>query len=329
MIKQSQRWTRLPGIRAFTAASILLSITICTAQEYAPDPRWNVTVEKARQIISQVQPGPNVTPKSWPEGKRVAVALTFDLDAELVWMDDPENVSPAELSRGRYGPRAGLSRILALLDRRNIPATFFMPALIVKMHPEAIAAIRKNKRHEIGFHGYGHESVGTLSEQQERQAMQQALQIFKEAGIAPRVYRSPSWDFSSSTLQLLQEFGFRFDSSLMGDDRPYEILAGTQPTGIIELPVDWSLDDWPYFQLEWEVPLPGLRTPGEVLEIWKDEFDGIRSEGGAFILTMHPQVIGRWSRLRMLERLLDHINASGEVWYATLGEIGEHLARSR
>jgi peptidoglycan/xylan/chitin deacetylase (PgdA/CDA1 family) len=322
------------SIRWFEATAVtLLFVTLFPLNESAsqeprqPDPRWNMSVEMARGIVDQAHPGRDLTPESWPDGKRVAVALTFDLDAELVWLRYPETASPSKVSRGRYGARTALARILALLEKRKIPATFFFPAMILKLHPDAVASIRRSKLHEIGFHGYAHEAVGTLTEDQEREAMGRGLQLFRDSGIQPLVYRSPSWDFSPATLRLLKEFGFRFDSSLMADDRPYEILEHAMPSGVVELPVDWSKDDWPYFQLEWEAPLPGLRSPDEVFEIWKEEFEGIRSEGGLFVLTMHPQVIGHWNRLRMLERLLDHFDASGDVWYATLGAIGQQLRK--
>ncbi|MBM4159650.1 MAG: polysaccharide deacetylase [Ignavibacteria bacterium] len=320
------RWLRVTIVTLLFLTSFPLPKSV--SQELRqPDPRWNMSVDLARGLINQAHPGRDLTPESWPGGKRVAVALTFDLDAELVWLRYPETASPSKVSRGHYGARAALARILALLEKRQIPATFFFPAMILKLHPDAVASIRRSKLHEIGYHGYAHEAVGTLTEAQERDAMTRGLQLFREAGIQPKVYRSPSWDFSPATLRLLKEFGFRFDSSLMADDRPYEILEHGTPSGVIELPVDWSKDDWPYFQLEWEAPLPGLRSPGEVFEIWREEFEGIRSEGGLFILTMHPQVIGHWNRLRMLERLLDHLDASGDAWYATLGSIGEHLQK--
>lgn len=322
----------LPAVVCFLLGALCSPNSVAfQADQYGrmPDPRATLSSQKAQTIIRKVQTGKSLLPASWPNGKRVAVALTFDLDAELVWMRNPERATPATLSRGSYGPRIGLTRILNLLDRRQLPATFFFPALILQLHPDAITSLRRSERHAIGFHGYGHEDITTLSEEEERQAMSRGIQLFKDAGIAPRVYRSPAWNFSPSTLKLLQEFGFRYDSSLMGDDRPYEILAEGVSTGIIELPVDWSLDDWPYFQLEWSVPALALRNPDDVLQIWKEEFEGIRSEGSVFILTMHPQVIGRWSRMRMLERLLDHIDSHGDAWYATLEQVGEHLDRKR
>jgi peptidoglycan/xylan/chitin deacetylase (PgdA/CDA1 family) len=305
---------------------LLVAADVCSAQEVTPDPRATLTPAEAREIISQIGQGKRLLPTVWPDGKKVAVALTFDLDAELIWMEYPDETSPSSLSRGRYGPRTGLGRILDLLDRRDIAATFFLPALMLDLYPDAAAAIRASGKHEIGYHGYGHEDVRTLTEDEERDAMQRGLALFEKAGLHPTMFRSASWNFSPSTLRLLRELGFRFDSSLMADDAPYELLADTLSTGIIELPVDWSLDDWPYFQLEWGLPLPGLRNPNEVLEIWKDEFDGIRSEGGVFTLTLHPQVIGRWSRIRALEKLIEYMEAN-DAWVTTLGEIGDYVVQ--
>jgi peptidoglycan/xylan/chitin deacetylase (PgdA/CDA1 family) len=286
-----------------------------------PDPRAFLEIDRARRIITRVEPGRDLTPPSWPTDRQVAVGLTFDLDAELVWMADPERASPDDLSRGRYGPRAGLPRILDLLERHAIPATFFLPAIQLELHPEAIASIRKHPRHEIGFHGYAHEGVTTLSEHEERRAMAKGIDLFRKAGIEPGVYRSPSWEFSPATLGLLQEFGFNVDSSLMGDDRPYEILSHGKPTGIVELPIDWSLDDWVHFQIDWDDPLQATRDPAQVLAVWRGEFDAIREEGGMFVLTMHPQVIGRPGRIAMLEQLIEHIKSGGDAWFASLGDI--------
>ncbi len=302
---------------------------LSTSSPHEVDPRWNLPPAVAKKLVDRVQMGTDLTPTGWPDGKRVAVILTFDVDAELAWMTQPEETSLSALSRGRFGIRAGLPRILELLERKGIRATFFLPALIVELYPEAIDAIRAEADHEIGLHGYAHESIRSLSQSQERDALKRAVEIFRKADLMPRSYRSPSWDFTPSTATMLREFGFEFDSSLMADDRPHELLAGTTPTGIIEFPVDWSLDDWPYFQLEWATPWPGLREPNEVFEIWKEEFEGIRNHGGVLVLTMHPQVIGHWHRLRMLERLLDHMQANNDVWFATLSEIGDHIQRSR
>jgi peptidoglycan/xylan/chitin deacetylase (PgdA/CDA1 family) len=107
----------------------------------------------------------------------------------------------------------------------------------------------------------------------------------------------------------------------MGDDRPYEILSHGEPTGIVELPIDWSLDDWVHFQIDWDYPLQATRDPAQVLAIWKGEFDAIRQEGGVFVLTMHPQVIGRPGRIAMLEQLIEHIESGGDAWFASLGDI--------
>ncbi len=313
--------------------SLVLVLGACTApdtrketgESSLADPRASLAPEAARSLTERIAPGEDRTPGSWPGDRQVAVALTFDLDAELVWLSQPDAATPAELSRGRFGVRAGLPRVLDLLDRHEVPATFFMAALILELHPGAVEAIRSRGRHEIGYHGYGHERVRTLTEEQERAALRRGLALFDERGLRPRIFRSPSWNFSPHTLSLLQEHGFRFDSSLMADDRPYEILAGGEPSGIIELPVDWSLDDWPYFQLDWSVPGMGLRDPEDVLGTWIAEFEGIRADGGLFTLTLHPQVIGRWSRLRALERLVEHIKSGGDAWFATLGAAGEHV----
>ena len=139
--------------------------------------------------------------------------------------------------------------------------------------------------------------------------------------------RTPSWDFSPNTAKLVKELGLLYDSSLMADDSPYEILVEGQPTGIVELPVEWILDDYPYFGMDRFSTLRPHSPPSHVLEIWQAEFDRAYEEGGLFVLTMHPHVIGHRSRIAMLEKLVQHMRSRSGVWFATHEQVARYVVR--
>ena len=182
--------------------------------------------------------------------------------------------------------------------------------------------IKSSGRHEFAVHGWIHEMNSSLPADVERELVQRALDYLTEAtGQRPVGYRAPSWNFSPNTLSIIRELGFLYDSSLMADDRPYEILAAGEPTGMVELPVDWILDDAPLLN-----PLGNrYSAPRDVLQVYIDEFDRAYDEGTMFLLTMHPHYIGHRSRIVILEGLIDHIIAKGNVWFATHREAAEHV----
>ena len=195
-----------------------------------------------------------------------------------------------------------------------MPASFFGPAVSFSLAPQMIEMIQASGRHEIGIHGWIHERNANLPRDEEERLLQKAVERMTElTGSRPVGYRAPSWNFSDSTLDLLMEMDFLYDSSLMADDRPYEIVANGEPTGFVELPVDWILDDAPLFN-----PLgESYAGPRQVLQVWKDEFDVAWEEGTTFVLTMHPHVIGHRSRIVVLRELIEHIRERSDVWFGT------------
>jgi peptidoglycan/xylan/chitin deacetylase (PgdA/CDA1 family) len=238
---------------------------------------------------------------TWPDGARCAVTLSFDVDAESGYLCRGQEYARrlSSLSQGRYGIRRGLPRLLDLLDKHGLHATFFVPGDTAERYPQEISAVRANG-HEIGHHGYLHERPDTLSPEQERVVLERGLTALEQTlGVRPVGYRSPAWEITPTTLALLEEYGFLYDSSCMGEDVPYlEQDAGHR---LLELPVQWLLDDWPHFAYDGD----GGRAPAApetVYQIWAAEFDGLYAEGGYFLLTMHPEVIGRPHRLALLER---------------------------
>ncbi len=276
-------------------------------------PGWEWPMDSVMDVVDDVRAGRDLNPESWPGGARVAVLLSFDVDNETIPLRFGEPTI-SDLSRGEYGARVALPRILRLLDEHAIPASFFIPAVSLMIAPEMADAIQASGRHEIAVHGFIHELNSELDRATERELLVKAIDHLTEVvGERPVGYRAPSWNFSPHTLELLQELGFLYDSSMMADERPYELLADGEPTGIVELPVEWILDDAPLLNPRGD----RYSSPRDVLQVWKDEFDVAYREGTMFILTMHPHYIGHRSRIVVLRELIDHIRSHDDVWWAT------------
>jgi peptidoglycan/xylan/chitin deacetylase (PgdA/CDA1 family) len=308
------------------AVSGLVAATSSLGQQTPTTARpWTLTDAQVREIVGRVRAGRDLTPRSWPNGARVAVGLSFDLDNETSTLRD-SGTSPALLSQGEYGSRAGLPRVLALLRTHGIAASFFVPAVSAMLHQASVKAIMEPGHHEIGLHGWIHERNSQLEGPTERDLLTRAAKALEMAtGKRPVGMRTPSWDYSPSTIQIARELGLLYDSSLMADDRPYEVVAAGQPTGIVELPVEWILDDFPYFWMDRASTVRPTMTPDEVFSIWKAEFDGAYEERGLFILTMHPHVIGHRARIAMLDRLVTYMKSRPGVWFATHEQIARHV----
>jgi len=284
--------------------------------------RWDEATWRGH--VGRVSAGRSLKPKSWPGGARVAVALSFDSDHETIPLRDAET-QPGKLSQGEYGSRVGAPRILSMLERRGIQASFFMPAVSALLHPdEARAYVAEG--HEIGIHGWIHERYMQLRPEDERElSLRSADMLERVSGQRPLGIRTPSWDFSDATLSIIREMGLVYDSSLMADDEPYEVLADGQPTGLVEIPVEWIRDDAPYFSMDRYTAVRPHTPPRGALTIWRDEFDAAYADGGLFQLTMHPHIIGHRSRMAVLEELLDHIASHSGVWWATHAEVARYV----
>ncbi|MCZ8146654.1 MAG: polysaccharide deacetylase [Roseomonas sp.] len=280
-----------------------------------PEPTWRGMVERARA-------GRSLKPTHWPDGARCAVTLSFDADHETIPLRDGDP-SPMRISQGQYGSRQGVPRIRALLARHSIPATFFYPGVSALLHEDEVRAVAQDG-HEIGLHSWIHEKNTDLDYEAERSVNLRAAEVLERlAGRAPVGMRTASWDFSVNTLRIIREMGLLYDSSLMGDDDPYELTADGEPTGIVELPPEWIRDDAVYFNMHRFSALRPYTPPSAVEEIFRGEFDGAWEEGGVFLLTMHPHHIGHRSRLPLLDRLIQHMKARGDCWFCT----HEQLAR--
>lgn len=288
---------------------------------------WQWPEEEWRRRVQQVRAGRSLKPASWPDGARCAVALSFDSDHETNELRDGGQ-SVGRMSWGQYGVRQGVPRILSILAREGVPATFFVPAVAAMLHPEEQRRVVA-EGHEIGLHGWIHELNSVLPEAVERDLHRRAADKIEQITGARAVgMRTPSWDFSPSTLKIQRELGLIYDSSLMADDDPYELEEDGERTGIVELPVEWIRDDAPYFNMNRFQALRPYTPPPAVLDIFIREFDRAHAEGGLFLLTMHPHVIGYRSRIFILEELIGHIKAKGGAWFATHAHVARHCAKA-
>ncbi|HKG56849.1 MAG TPA: polysaccharide deacetylase, partial [Candidatus Limnocylindrales bacterium] len=267
----------------------------------------------------------------WPDGVRAAACFTFDLDAEsAILADHPESAEWLDvMTHQAYGPRVAVPRLLRLLDRLAVRATFFVPGYSAERWPDAVRSIR-DAGHEIGHHGYLHESSRGADEATEEQRLIRGLEALDTvAGVRPVGYRAPSWEASYRLPALLARHWFLYDSGLMDADHPYRLAISAAPDAptIVELPAHWSLDDWePYNYLPGITGSGVIASPRQVVDRWVLELDALVEEGGLFMLTNHPFVSGRASRARELGRLIERAKSIDGLWIATCREVAEWTA---
>ena len=273
--------------------------------------------------------------------KNVTVCLSFDFDAISVWIGTFHAKSPSAISRGEFG-RVGSERLLRMLGEWGIKSTWFIPGHTADAFPTTVEKIAA-AGHEIGHHGYFHDRPPSL-EEEERDFDRATAALKRVTGQVPVGYRSPAAGLMPSTLECLRERGFLYDSSMMCDDfTPYYCRIGDQapadgpfvwgtPTSLVELPFTWGLDDFPAFEHVWtrNGVNPGLAAPSRMFEIWWGDFEYLydRLGAGVYILTMHPQSIGRGHRLLMLERLVEQMRMRAGVRFVTMREAAEEFRRA-
>lgn len=283
---------------------------------------WQWPNEQWQGIVDHVQAGRSLRPPVWKNGARCAVALSFDNDHETGVLRDGGK-SIGRMSQGRFDYRVGVPKILKLLREHDLRATFFIPAVAALLHPDEPRRI-SDDGHEIGIHGWIHERNVELPREAERDLQMRSCDTLEKlSGKRPQGIRTPSWDFSPYTLEITREMGLLYDSSLMADVDCYELLANGQPTGVIEVPVEWIRDDGIYFNMNRFEGLRPYTTVANVFEIFKREFNAAYEEGGLFQLTMHPHVIGQRSRFWILEELVRLMKATEGVWFATHAEVAQ------
>ncbi|WP_179402216.1 polysaccharide deacetylase family protein [Burkholderia guangdongensis] len=264
----------------------------------------------------------------WPDGRRSCVALAFDLDGPTgdAMLDGSIWRNPAYFTLGSYGPWRALGRLLDVLDARGVPATFFVPTWVVENWPEQCAAIVE-RGHEVGYHGDRHEAFWTLSTSQQRDVMARSTEVFeRRLGVRPVGFRTPSGDWGEDTIRVLIEAGVRYSSSMRGDDRPYLLHAERVGT-LVEIPGRWELDDYASLAYhrnpDFPASLDRIASYETTLDNWRREFDGSHREGLCMTTLFHPKVSGKPGRIALLERLLDHMCAQRDVWFATCRDVAE------
>lgn len=293
------------------------SATHPSQAESQPGTFWSD--EKIEATVNAVAMGPKLLPKSWPNDARVAVLLTFDDDTQAPLLRDG-TTEPTALSGSDYGAQTGTPRLLEILDRHKVPATFFVTGVDSLIHPELIPSLLKSGRNEIGIHGWIHEyPPGLDSATEEERLLDKAIaRISSLTGKKPAGYRAPSWAFSAYTMDLIRKKGFVYDSSLQSSEVPYRILANGADTGVVELPIDWTLTETPYLGARGHMPSPDL-----LFQLYKEEFDCAYKEGTVFILTLHPYLSGHRAPMQHLDDLITYMQSKPGVWFTT----GEELAR--
>lgn len=263
----------------------------------------------------------------WPDGVRAAASFTFDVDAEsCVLATEPGATDRMSLmGHQSYGPRVGTPRLLRLLRRRGVRATFFVPGYTADLYPDTVRAIRDDG-HEIGHHGYLHEPMRGIDAATEAGYLDRGLEALDRLGVRPTGYRAPWWETNWHTPELLAQRGFRYDSSLLDDDVPYRLATAGAGTGsIIEIPVDWALDDWEQYAF-----FPGwtgsgiIEDPEKARAMWAGEARARHAEGGCFVLTNHPFMSGRPAKAAALDQLIGEVAGMDGMWVAPLIEIAEH-----
>jgi peptidoglycan/xylan/chitin deacetylase (PgdA/CDA1 family) len=264
----------------------------------------------------------------WPNGARCALFPAFDVDAEAVWLGaDPGNARRLiTLSYGGYEARVGIPKILEVLSRHSVRATFFVTGWSVDAHPAACEAILADG-HEIAHHGYLHLRPDTADSETLVAEMDRTFDTMKKRlGIRPVGYRAPWGETCPEQMELLKSRGIRYSSSFRDDIRPYRHVLESGP-GPVEIPVNYSFDDWSYGLTHRTSPR-ALFGSEHVLTIWQEEFDQTREWGGVTTMVMHPQVTGRPMRIGILDRFLRHVRSFDDVRIATGREIAEHFEKS-
>jgi peptidoglycan/xylan/chitin deacetylase (PgdA/CDA1 family) len=323
MTVHSQNRSDFSCFRAFVVLGVAVLASATLLAQARPQPGVRLPLSQIEAQMFHVSAGKRLRPAAWPNGARVAVGLSFDVDNATSSLATGDLISES-ISRGEYGAIDGVPRILRLLDKYQLPASFFIPAVSHLLHPDMIPSILKSGRHEIGVHGWIHEHLPSVNDAAAEQDMlTRAIDtLTKATGKRPVGYRAPSWQFSQHTMQQVKGAGFLYDSSLMASDDAYEILLDKQPTGVIELPIERIVDDFPYFGA---AANGGMPNPDAVLAVFQSEFDVAYAEGGLYILTMHPHITGHRSRIAGLEKLIVHMKSKPGVWFATHEQIARYV----
>lgn len=296
-----------------------------TSDSALSDTPWLWEEPAWRAKVAKVRAGRSLKPRRWKDGARMAVAISFDADHETIDLRNGAR-SIGRMSQGQYGARAGMPRILKVLERYAVPVSIFMPAVSAMINAgEVRSAVAAG--HELGWHSWIHEFNSQLDPQTERDlALRAADMLEKVSGARPVGMRTASWDFTPHTLRIARDMGLLYDSSLMADDEPYELLEDGEATGMVEIPVEWIRDDAPYFNMDRMSNARPYGGPAMLLDILQRELDVAYEEGGLFQVTFHPHHLGHRSRIFILEELIRQAQSKPDVWLTTHADLARFCA---
>jgi peptidoglycan/xylan/chitin deacetylase (PgdA/CDA1 family) len=286
------------------------------------EPGTKLSVDELREIWFDTHRGRDLHPDRWPNGAKTAVTFAFDVNATGSFATNLDKVVINSKQQSEYGAFVGVPRLLRMLKKHDIPATFFVPAVTAQFYPHIVPAILENNaRNDIALHGWMHENYIVLSESETRRLLTKAIDYLTEvAGKRPVGINFPGARPGRYSMQVIKELGLLYDGSMMGGDDPYEILVNGEPTGLIEIPIKWILNDTMYFGQN-----GGLPSPEAMFKIWQDEFDVAYEEGTLLNLTMHPTNGGHRSVMPHFERLITYIKSKGDVWIASRAEVAAYI----
>jgi peptidoglycan/xylan/chitin deacetylase (PgdA/CDA1 family) len=263
----------------------------------------------------------------WPDGVKAAVVLTYDFDAETLWLcRNPESAnSPRVLSEGAYEPKVAVPRLLEMMDRVGVKSTFFVPGWVIERYPDVVRSVA-DAGHEIAYHGYLHEKP--CSPEHEEELIVKCKSIMKDVlGVTPVGHRSPMGDVRPGTIDVLCRNGFEYSANMMDFERPY-LHVGENGNKLVELPSNWLYEDASHFFFTIQEPQRRpIAAPSTVTEIWRTEFDGLYDEGNLLVLIFHPQMIGRISRVRMLEQLITYMKSRPGTWIAPAVDVARAVRK--
>lgn len=283
----------------------------------------------ATDVPADIVPSASIpsTDVRWPAGSRAAAAFTFDVDAESAVLSTAPALRDrvSTMSQLSYGPTFGVPRLIELLADRGVRSTFFVPGYTAERYPQTVEQLLA-AGHEVAYHGYLHEPLAGKSLAEETAILERSIEVLERRfGVAPSGYRAPFWEMNWHTPALLAEYGFRYDSSLMNADHPY-VLA-TRSGELVELPINWGLDDWGHYCFLPEISGNAQFTsPRNVAEMWQEDARAVLDTGGLWILTNHPFLSGRPARTVALGSVIDAVLERGDTWVTSLGEIADHVA---
>lgn len=281
---------------------------------------WKTADDDWRKLVNRVRAGRALKPAVWPGSSRCAIALSFDCDHETFELGSGGEAI-GRLAWGEFGRRVGVPRILEVLGRHNVSASFFVPAVCALIDPLETKRILE-AGHEIGMHGWIHENNSKLDAATERELILRARDVLEDQiGAAPVGFRSANWDLSPHTIEIISELGLEYDSSLMADEDCYELLLDGKPTDLVEVPVEWLRDDAVYLMFNRQPATRPWMSPDDVFKIFRREFDAAYEMGGLFQLVMHPFVIGYRSRIWILDQLIEYALSKHDVWFGTHAEV--------